>query len=189
MLYDINFTNHYNFDYHEINKIKPRAYFIPYSDRNALSRTDCLTERYNSDMVRLLSGEWDFRYFEKTAFLPKKLDTDQIVFDKVTVPFDWQRKGYGEPAYINVPYEFDCCPPDLPDEMPVGVYRKIIDIAELNKNYILCFLGVAGALDLYVNGEFVGYSEGAHNSAEFDLNKYLRKGENEIVALVFKWSH
>ncbi|MCR4564369.1 MAG: DUF4981 domain-containing protein [Clostridiales bacterium] len=189
MLYDINFTNHYNFDYHEINKIKPRAYFIPYSDRNALSRTDCLTERYNSDMVRLLSGEWDFRYFEKTAFLPKKLDTDQIVFDKVTVPFDWQRKGYGEPAYINVPYEFDCCPPDLPDEMPVGVYRKIIDIAELNKNYILCFLGVAGALDLYVNGKFVGYSEGAHNSAEFDLNKYLRKGENEIVAVVFKWSH
>ncbi|MBE6836178.1 MAG: hypothetical protein E7515_08035 [Ruminococcaceae bacterium] len=189
MLYDINFKNHYDFNSYEINKLAPRAYFIPYCDLSALKKTDCLTERYNSEMVRVLSGEWDFRYFEKTAFLPKKLDTDQIVFDKVTVPFDWQRKGYGEPAYINCPYEFDCAPPVLPDEMPVGVYRKKIKIRDLNKNRILCFLGVAGSLDLYVNGEFVGYSEGAHNSAEFDLNKYLVKGDNEIVAVIFKWSH
>lgn len=189
MLYEMNFKNHYDFKNYEINKMKPRAYFIPYSERAALTKTDCLTERFKSDMVRVLSGEWDFRYFEKTEFLPKKLDTDQIVFDKVKVPFDWQRKGYGEPAYINVSYEFDCCPPDLPDEMPVGVYRKTVEITNLNKNYILCFLGVAGALDLYVNGEFVGYSEGAHNSAEFDLNKYLVEGKNEIVAVIFKWSH
>ncbi len=49
-------------------------------------------------------------------------------------------------------------------------------------------MGVISSLDLYVNGDFVGYSEGAHNSAEFDITKYLVEGENEILAVVSKWS-
>ena len=57
-----------------------------------------------------------------------------------------------------------------------------------DKVYILTFMGVISSLDLYINGDFVGYSEGAHNSAEFNISDYLQKGENEILAVVSKWS-
>ena len=33
----------------------------------------------------------------------------------------------------------------------------------------LTFLGAASCLQLYVNGRYVGYSEGSHNTAEFDI--------------------
>ena len=46
---------------------------------------------------------------------------------------------------------------------------------------------MASCLDLYVNGAFVGYSEGAHNTAEFDLTSHLRQGRNELVAVVRRW--
>ena len=54
---------------------------------------------------------------------------------------------------------------------------------------ILTFLGVAGALALYINGKYIGYSEGSHNTAEFDISKVVSDGENEIVAVVYKWSN
>lgn len=38
-----------------------------------------------------------------------------------------------------------------------------------------------------MNGEFVGYSEGSHNTAEFDVSDYIQEGENEMVAVVHRW--
>ncbi|MGN1443011.1 MAG: glycoside hydrolase family 2 TIM barrel-domain containing protein, partial [Acutalibacteraceae bacterium] len=53
---------------------------------------------------------------------------------------------------------------------------------------IITFLGVGASLDLYLNGSYVGYGEGSHNSREFDLTNALKDGENELVAVVYKWS-
>lgn len=44
-------------------------------------------------------------------------------------------------------------------------------------------------MDLFINGQYVGYSEGAHNTAEFLLDKYLIEGRNELVAMVRRWSN
>ncbi len=189
MKYTINTTNFRDFNVAEINKLSPRAYFIPYSSREKLCEQDVLTERYNSDMVTVLNGEWDFKYYEKDMLIPKELHTDRVQFDKVTVPSTWQRTGYREPCYLNTRYEFNPkLYPEMPEEVPMGIYRKLINIESLDKVYILTFMGVISSLDLYINGEFVGYSEGAHNSAEFNISKYLVKGENEILAVVSKWS-
>ena len=57
-------------------------------------------------------------------------------------------------------------PPHIPTDIPVGVYRTKIDIKSVNKTYLINFLGVCSCLDLFVNGEFVGYSEGSHNTAD-----------------------
>ena len=65
MKYIINTDNFRNFDVAEINKLSPRAYFIPYSSMEKLCEQDVLTERYNSDMVTVLNGEWEFKYYEK----------------------------------------------------------------------------------------------------------------------------
>lgn len=189
MKYLINTTNFRSFDVAEINKLPPRAYFIPYSSKETLMAQSVLTERYNSSMVRILNGEWEFKYYEKDMLVPKEFYTDRIQFDKVKVPSTWQRTGYREPCYLNTRYEFNTDDyPEVKGDVPIGVYRKFINIENPDKVYILTFMGVISSLDLYINGEFVGYSEGAHNSAEFNISKYLVKGENEIVAVVSKWS-
>ncbi len=189
MRYLINRANFRQFDVAEINKLSPRAYFVPYSSKENLVKQNVLTERYNSDMVKLLNGEWDFKYYEKDMLIPNEFFSERIQFDKVNVPSTWQRTGYREPCYLNTRYEFNPkLYPEMPQDVPMGIYRKIINIDNLEKTYIITFLGVISSLDLYVNGTFVGYSEGAHNSAEFDITKYLVEGENELIAAVSKWS-
>lgn len=189
MKYLINRENFRLFDIKEINKLAPRAYFIPYSSKEQLSGQTVLTERYNSPLVKVLSGEWDFKYYEKDMLIPNEFYSERVQFDKVRVPSTWQRTGYREPCYINVRYEFDpTLYPEMPQDVPMGIYRKFVNIEDTEKVHIITFLGVISSLDLYVNGSFVGYSEGAHNSAEFDISKYLVKGKNEIIAVVSKWS-
>ena len=84
---------------------------------------------------------------------------------------------------------FDDAPPYVPNEQPVAIYRKLFDAKKESKKFILCFLGVIPCIDLYVNGKFVGYSEGAHNTAEFDITEFVTDGENEIFAVIHKWSN
>lgn len=189
MKYIINRANFRQFDISEIGKLSPRSYFIPYSSKEELLEQNVLTERYNSSKVRVLNGEWDFKYYEKDMLIPNEFYSERIQFDKVSVPSTWQRTGYREPCYLNTRYEFNPkLYPEMPQDVPMGIYRKFINIDNLDKVYIITFMGVISSLDLYINGEFVGYSEGAHNSAEFDITKYLVEGENEIVAAVSKWS-
>lgn len=188
MKYTINRTNHSNFEFYEINKRPGRAYFIPYGSKESLKKTPVSSERFSSDIVKVLSGEWDFKYYPKKSNLPEIFDTDSESFDKITVPSTWQRIGYEPPVYLNCPYEFDTKPPKLPKEFSAGVYRKHFSVSSLDSDYILSFLGVIPCIDLYINGEFTGYSEGAHNTAEFDISKYVHKGENELLAVVHKWS-
>lgn len=189
MKYELLRTLNSDFSVYEINKKAPRAYSIPYSSTAKLLKTPFIKERVSSDQVRLLSGEWDFKYYAKSSLLPKVFNSNRVKFDSIKVPSTWQRTGYEPPVYLNVRYEFETKPPKLPDEMSVAVYRKLFDITTLKKNYILSFLGVIPCIELYINGKFVGYSEGAHNTAEFEINDYIVEGENEILCLVHKWSN
>ena len=188
MKYTFNRTNFNNFRYYEIGKLPAKAYFIPYSSKAVLQKTKFAKERTSSDIVTVLSGKWDFAYFVKNTDVPDTIDTAKIKFDTVNVPSTWQRTGYENPVYINCQYEFDNPLPKVPAVCSVGVYRKKINLKK-GKKYIISFLGVAGGLDFYMNGKFVGYSEGAHNTAEFDLKKYAVDGENEILAVIHKWSN
>lgn len=188
MEYSIKNNNYRDFDVFEINKLRPRAYAIPFHSLKKLKATDCLTERYQSDTVTVLSGEWDFKYYDKMSIMPTHFEPDRVQFDKIHVPSTWQRTGYRPPVYLNTRYEFSLYPPELPDDFATSVYRKKFNIKDAEKIHIISFLGVASCLDLYVNGEFVGYSEGSHNSAEFDISEFLVNGENELVAVVRRWS-
>lgn len=188
MKYEINRNNYADFDVQEINKRAPRAYYIPYSSFAKLSKTPLNKERFSSEQVRKLSGQWDFKYYSKSSLLPKTFNSNRVMFESIQVPSTWQRTGFEPPVYLNARYEFDNKPPELPEKVSVGIYRKFFDISNLDKNYIISFLGVISCLDFYVNGKFVGYSEGAHNTAEFDITDYVNEGENELLAVVHKWS-
>lgn len=187
MKYQINKQLHNDFNVFEKNKLFPRAYAIPYSDVEKLKKVSAMEERYSSDMVRILSGDWDFKFYASISDVPDKLDSIKVKFTPVTVPSDWQRLGFEEPVYLNCPYQFKTLAPEIPDDMPVGVYRKIFELDKIADKEIISFLGVANNLSLYVNGKFVGYSEGSHNIAEFDITSLLNEGANEILAVSFKW--
>lgn len=189
MKYQIKKLEANNFSVFEQNKLPGRAYAIPYRDSAKLLAQDALTERFESDLVTVLSGEWQFRYYEKISRLPTHIDTEKLSFDTIAVPSTWQRTGYEKPVYLNCSYEFPVTPPQVPEEMSAGVYVKRFSVRADTKHTILCFLGVCSSLTLYVNGQYVGYSEGSHNTAEFSLDGIVTPGENELLAIVTKWSN
>ena len=212
--YTLNTQNYQDFNIYEVNKLEPRPYFIPYPARDEADAVSPLEKRYGSSKVVCLNGKWNFAFYPRPAEIPEELDTDQISFDSIDVPACWQFRGYDRPFYVNIRYQFPYNPPVIPgtekvgrvfswlgcdqgvsprlktpeDEYNfVGIYQKYIDITDPAKNYVISFLGVASCLDLYLNGSFVGYSEGAHNTAEFDLSGKLKSGRNELVAVVHRW--
>lgn len=168
-----------NLDLIHENTMPPRAYYIPYDN---LEKALCGDER-KSEYYKLLNGEWDFKYYARDIDCPNVIDE----WDKVKVPSCWQTTGYENPYYTNVNYPYPVDPPYVPDDNPVGVYRKIITADEKmaqRENYII-FEGVSSCLELFVNGEYVGFSTVSHCTSEFKIN--LKSGENEIVAKVYKW--
>lgn len=189
MKFNLKNDNYKNFDVYKDNILKPRSYFIPFSSLDEAGKSDVRTERYSSSMVDVLSGEWDFRYYSRLSDMPDEIDLDDFEFDTVPVPSVWQHTGYEKPYYLNTRYQFKPNPPEIPEDVPVGIYHKVFVIDDVNANYTLTFLGVAGALDVFVNGKYVGYSEGSHNTSEFELNAYIAEGDNHLVAVNHKWSN
>ncbi len=190
MKYQLDFENHMQFKVIEKNRLSPRAYFIPERTKKAKRGSDAKTERYDSSMVHVLSGKWDFKYYKSKAKMPRQIDTQRLKFDTVTVPSTWQRTGYEPPVYLNCPYGFTgsgVLPPSLPEDFSCGIYRKKFNVEGLDKTRIITFLGVAPCIDLYINGVFVGFGEASHNSYEFDITNHLVQGENELLVVVFKW--
>lgn len=215
MEYKINITNYHTQGVFEDNKLPARSYFIPFATRQQADEVDILSKRYSSSKVRVLNGDWDFIFYRNPNDMPIDFDTNQVAFDKIKVPGCWQMQGYDKPMYLNARYPFPCKPPVIPttekvgkifcwmggdygvgphyakpqDEYnSVGVYRYVLDMTEVSKIYTISFLGVTSCLDIYLNGEYVGYSEGAHNTAEFDLTDKLQVGENELLCVVRRWS-
>ncbi len=187
MKYDLFLTHHTDFGVIEIGNLPFRAYAIPFPSKKDADRTTYLTERDNSPMVTNLSGDWDFKFYPSVRKMRSRIDTDRIVFNKIHVPSTWQRTGYQPPVYLNCPYEFKTFEPLIPDEQPAAVYRKKFTVNESGKTRILSLLGVASCADVYLNGSFVGYREGSHNTAEFDVTSLIKEGENELLIVVFKW--
>ena len=214
MRYKLDKANYHTFSVFEKNKLPGRSYFIPYPNRSAADAVSPKEKRYQSEKVLCLNGDWDFKFYPRPAELPDTLDTDAAAFDTIDVPSCWQFRGYDRPFYVNIRYQFPYKPPVIPTTEKagrvfswigvdqgislrwknpgeeynfVGVYRKFLTIRHPEKRSVISFLGVASCLDFYLNGEFVGYSEGAHNTAEFDLTGKLRAGENELVCVVRRW--
>jgi beta-galactosidase/evolved beta-galactosidase subunit alpha len=160
------------------NRLPPRAYFIPYPHR----------ENYLS-----LNGDWKFLYVDSPLRLPDNfysVDFDVSNWDVIQVPSNWQLLGYGRPHYTSAMYPFPVDPPHIPTENPTGCYkRKFYTPYEWdNRRVYLRFEGVDSAFDVWINGVYVGYSQGSRLPSEFDITPYIHKGENDICVTVYQWS-
>ena len=159
----------------------PRAHFVPV--------------RGTGDTFRKsLNGDWQFSYSPTPAgrsinfYRP---DFDVSEWDTITVPSNWERQGYGYPIYVNVPYPFEIDEPNVPaGDNPVGSYRRTFDVPESwsGEQIFVEFGAVSSALYLWINGEYVGYSEGSKTPSEFNVTDFVRAGDNTIAIEVYRWS-
>lgn len=141
-----------------------RAYYMP---------NDCLS----------LNGEWDFKFYESDCeenYLEKK-------WNKIPVPSCWELFGYEKPNYANVAYPHPVNPPYVPVKNPMGVYERKFEITDTARDTYIVFEGVSSCLELYINGKYVGYSQGSHLQAEFDISAFVVLGENTVTVKVRKW--
>lgn len=175
-----------------VNKETPRTDFMSYPDRNS-----ALTFRYESSpYYSNLNGTWKFYFVDGYKELPDNI-TDPSVstasWKDIQVPGNWERQGFGTAIYTNHGYEFqprNPRPPMLPDENPVGVYRRDIEIPSSwgNRDIYLYVGGAKSGLYVYLNGKEVGYSEDSKNPAVFRVNPYLQQGKNVLTLKIFRWS-
>ena len=49
------------------------------------------------------------------------------------------------------------------------------------------FEGVFSCAFLYINGQYVGFTQGSHLQAEFDITEYVQEGSNTVRVKVVKW--
>ena len=106
-----------NLHYIHENTMPPRSYYIPYDSlEKALSGN-----KESSKQYVLLNGEWDFKFYRRDI---DYCETDRE-WDKIQVPSCWQALGYETPNYANARYPYPVDPPYVPDDNPMGVYRKV----------------------------------------------------------------
>ncbi len=145
-----------------------------------------------------LNGIWKFHYarnygstvqgFENTDYSCKD-------WDDIRVPAHIQMEGYDAPQYANVQYPWegheDIHPGEIPEHFnPVASYVKYFEVPETmqGKRLFISFQGAESGIVLWLNGQFVGYSEDSFTPSEFELTEYVKEGENKLAAQVFKWT-
>ena len=152
-----------------------------------------MNAKHTSQNCRMLNGTWDFHYYNNIYEIPEVFQTNTLGIDypdTIAVPSPWQNHGYDHHQYSNVTYTIPFDPPFVPDENPCGIYHTTFDFesnAAMPEMY-LNFEGVDSCFYVWMNNEFVGYSQVAHATSEFHITKYLKKGANDLVVLVLKYS-
>lgn len=172
------------------NRLAPHTDVLPYGDSNTARAGD----RAASPWFRSLDGEWAFDLAPTPADAPEEFadpEFDVSDWDDIEVPINWQAAGHGAPHYTNVVYPFPVDPPHVPTENPTGRYRRTFHVDEAwdGRQIRLHFEGVDSAFHLWVNGERVGYSEGARLPAEFEVTEHVEPGENTVAVRVYKWTN
>ncbi|MBQ3503347.1 MAG: glycoside hydrolase family 2 [Oscillospiraceae bacterium] len=149
------------------NRLAPRSYYIP----------------GGCSEYKLLSGTWRFAFYKRDIDVPETI-TD---WDTIPVPSCWQLHGYEAPNYTNINYPYPVDIPYVPDDNPCGVYEREFEMEKLWGRVYFVFEGVCSCAFLYINGQEVGFTQGSHLSAEFDITPYVRRGTNTVRVQVLKW--
>ena len=180
-------TFHYNHQKCEDHKLPPRASSFAFENLDVF-------EKEASKRFLGLNGDWKFYFVKDPKQRPttfQNVNYDDSQWDTIPVPANWEVEGYDHPIYLDERYPFTTKWPDAPtDYNPVGTYRKTISLTEdfLSEDVILHFAGAKSAMYVYVNGDYVGYSQGSKTPAEFEISNYLHKGKNLIALQMFRWS-
>ena len=131
----------------------------------------------------LLNGEWKFAFFERDYEVPEQIET----WGEISVPSCWQLKGYENPNYSNINYPYPCDPPYVPEDNSCGVYEREFTLEKKWGRVYFVLEGVSSCAFVYVNGVYVGFTQGSHLQAEFDITEQSCEGVNTLRVKVLKW--
>ncbi|MCR5456121.1 MAG: DUF4981 domain-containing protein [Bacteroidales bacterium] len=178
----------------EENREPMHVSWFPYSNE-----ANAINNNHQSDWYHSLNGKWKFYFAENPGKVPEgfeKNDFNDASWKTIPVPGDWQMNGYGFPVYTNVKYDFSDKPepPKVPFENNwTGVYRTTFKVPDTfgkeGSDVVLHVGGARSALFVYLNGQYVGYSEDSKLAAEFNLTPYLAADGNNVLSFkVLRWS-
>lgn len=190
------------------NKLDGHATYMPYqTEAQMLSDKTFYEKPWNYPVnasYQSLNGTWKFSLVSHPderpmTFFEEGFDCSK--WDEIPVPSNWEMQGYDKPIYANVEYPHDNVPPYIQarpgfnDEgknygiNPVGSYVRTFTVPDnwMNKRTIIHFGGIYSAAFVWLNGKYVGYTQGANNVAEFDFTPYIKRGENKLAVQVLRW--
>ncbi|SMO73792.1 beta-galactosidase [Saccharicrinis carchari] len=174
----------------EINRMAPRAYFIPFANAQEVDADNI----WGSSLIKSLNGEWRFHIAQNPSERPFYFfmdDFDTREWTTIKVPANWECEGFEYPIYTNVKYPHAKTPPTIQAHYnPVGSYKRSFTIPEnwTGKDVILHFGAAGSAVYVWVNEQQVGYFEDSKTPSEFNITSYLKDGENTLAVEIFKWS-
>lgn len=189
-------------------KLDAHASFTSYtSTYNALTK-----EGQDAKFYQNLDGNWKFKWVRNpknrpTTFMNPSKNVNH--WNNIKVPSNWEVEGYGVPIYVNHQYEFadykamvaddmelvdriyPANPGDVPDTYnPVGSYRRDFNIDKnwKGKEIFLHIGAMKSGGFIWLNGIYIGYSQGSKLPSEFDITKAAKPGKNTIAIQIFRWT-
>ncbi len=138
-----------------------------------------------------LDGDWAFQHwFGPAPEVPASVD--QMPAQSLSLPTSWTLHGYGIPIYTNVQFPFSVDDyPVIPLEDEGADHSRVIDIpSEWVGQRIVLRVGAAeSTVEVFLNGQSIGYSTDSRLPAEFDLTDFLVPETEVVLTLrVQRWS-
>jgi beta-galactosidase len=190
------------------NKLDAHASFTAYTPNEDALSFDAKSTNFHQS----LDGQWKFKWVRSpkdrsTTFMNPAENVD--TWDNIKVPSNWEVEGFGVPIYVNHQYEFADYkapvaadmefvgriypknPGDVPNDYnPVGSYRRGFNIAaDWDGKEMFLHIGTmkSGGF-VWLNGEYIGYSQGSKLPTEFNITQFAKPGNNTIAIQIFRWT-
>ena len=176
------------------NKEDGHAIMMPYSDKAAA------VGRKESDYKVSLSGEWKFMWKKGAAEAPSDMcrkDYNDSAWEDIKIPGVWQfQKDYSKPLYYanSFPNGISVDKKKIPSIdvsiQEIGIHRRTFTVPESwsGREIFIHFGAAKAGLQLFINGEYVGYSQGSNTPHEFDITPFVTSGENQVTAVVYRYT-
>ncbi len=184
----------------EINRKMDVAHYFAYESEALAQQSQSPKANAKAKSSRYMSieGKWKFHWVESANERPTDFYTlkyDDSKWGTMPVPGIWELNGYGDPIYVNNHYawrsDWTGEPPVVQDKgNHVGSYRRTFTIpADWKGQKVYMHIGSATSnITVYVNGQYVGYSEDSKVACEFDITKYIQPGKENLIAMqVMRW--
>ncbi len=197
----------------ERNRFPRHAYLVQFPDQQTCEEAIENNRRYLSPSIHMLNGRWDFKLFDAIQQMPDNIFAYRSGFDTIEVPSSWdiskliRRRGLrsrdpsrdpNRDQIISVSpdagersdWPFPLNPPLVPEDIPVGVYHRSVQLPTEwgNVRKRIVFHAVQSSFHLVINGRIAGYAQNGRITNEFDVTPLIHNGTNEIFVLVYAFS-
>ena len=176
------------------NKTDGHDLALPFGSRaNAVARAE-------SEFKLSLNGTWKFHWAKGAVKAPQgstEAEFDDSGWEDIRVPGVWQfQKDYTKPWYYanSYPNAIDVNQKNIPtihhEEQEVGTHRTTFTLPSgwENREVYLFFGAAKAGLEVWLNGARVGYSQGSNTPHEFNVTRFVKPGENQVTAVVYRYT-